>query len=220
MKIIQASAEIMYLNAKDGIEICKKLEQIGRICYKSEKYITKDSYIKFIQKLIKNNHLSIIEHHSITIKVICDRAISHEIVRHRIGSYSMESTRYVNYKDEMEFIEPCFWKEDKSKMEIWKVAMAEAEKRYQALIGLFATPEQARSILPHSLKTEIIITYNLREWLHFLDLRCSKFAHPQIREIALLILWEMKKQIPVIFDDLWAPNGLIEKREEISKKED
>ena len=200
MKIIQPSVKI--LTSEDPIEMLKRVERCARICYKSEVKTTSDSYIKFLQGVIKRGHLSVIEHGVITVQVICDRGVSHEIVRHRIGSYSQESTRYVNYKDEMEFIEPFFWKDDKPKMEIWKTAMAEDEKRYQALIGLFATPEQARSILPNSLKTEIAITYNLREWRHFLLLRGSKAAHPQIREIAIMILEELQKWIPVVFSDL------------------
>jgi len=205
MKIIQPSVKI--LTTEDPIVMLKRVEGCARLCYKSEDRITSISYIKFLEGVIKRGHLSVIEHGVITVLVVCDRGVSHEIVRHRIGSYSQESTRYVNYKDEMEFIEPCFWKEDVAKMEIWKRAMAEAEKRYQALMGLFATPEQARSILPNSLKTEIAITYNLREWLHFLDLRCSKAAHPQIREVAFLILKALYDYMPIIF------GGLVEKYE-------
>jgi thymidylate synthase (FAD) len=203
MKIVQPSAKI--LTTEDPIDILKRVERCARLCYKSEGKITSDSYEKFLKGVIKRGHLSVIEHGVITMLVVCDRGVSHEIVRHRIGSYSQESTRYVNYKDEMEFIEPCFWAEGPisiAKLEIWKAAMSDAEKRYQALIGLFATPEQARSILPNSLKTEIAITYNLREWLHFLDLRCSKASHPQMRQVALLILEKLYEFMPVIFGDL------------------
>lgn len=200
MKIVQPSVKI--LTTEDPIDILKRVERCARLCYKSEGKITSDSYEKFLKGVIKRGHLSVIEHGVITMLVVCDRGVSHEIVRHRIGSYSQESTRYVNYKDEMEFIEPCFWKDNNMKMEIWKASMSDAEKRYQALIGLFATPEQARSTLPNSLKTEIAITYNLREWLHFLDLRCSKASHPQMREVALLILRELYGFMPVIFGDL------------------
>ena len=200
MKIIQPSVKI--LTTEDPVVALKRVERCARVCYKSEDKITSNSYDKFLEGVIRRGHLSVVEHVIITVLVICDRGVSHEIVRHRIGSYSQESTRYVNYKDEMEFIEPFFWKNDIAKMEIWKTAMAEAEKRYQALIGLLCTPEQARSILPNSLKTEIVITYNLREWLHFLDLRCSKKAHPQIREIAFMILREFYSYMPVIFGNL------------------
>ena len=200
MKIIEPSVKI--LSTEDPIEMLRRVERCARICYKSEEKITTNSYDKFLRGVIRRGHLSVIEHGVLTVLVICDRGVSHEIVRHRIGSYSQESTRYVNYEDGMEFIKPSFWNDNTVNMEIWKAAMLEDEKRYQALIGLFATPEQARCILPNSLKTEIAITYNLREWRHFLELRGSRAAHPQIREVAIMILEEFHKSVPVIFDDL------------------
>lgn len=196
----------------DGEKILKNIERWGRRCYKSEEKIEKDSARKFIQKyVIELGHETMIEHEKVTICVVCDRGVTHEIVRHRIASYSQESTRYCNYSSgkfggEITVIMPCFWhsgsKEDDIKLEIWKGAMKFAEESYLRLIELGATPQEARSVLPNSLKTEIIITYNLREWRHFFNLRCSPRAHPQMREITILLLAEFKKQIPVIFDDI------------------
>ena len=209
MRIIKASFIIE--DSLDGNKIIKKIEKAGRTCYKSEENITPNSAKDFIKKILSTGHESVIEHEKVTVRVICDRGITHEIVRHRIASYSQESTRYCNYSkskfgNEIIVIEPCFWKnkniEDVRKYEIWKKLMEESEKAYIKLIELGATPQEARSVLPNSLKTEIIITMNLREWRHFFKLRTSDAAHPQMREIVRPLLDEFKKRIPVIFDDI------------------
>lgn len=195
----------------DGDEILKKIERAGRTCYKSEERITDDSAKLFIKKILSICHESVLEHEKITVRVICDRGVTHEIVRHRIASYSQESTRYCNYGknkfgNEITVIDPCFWKsehpEDKEKYELWKNQMESAEKAYLALLKIGASPQEARSVLPNSLKTEIVMTMNLREWRHFFKLRTAPNAHPQMREIACPLLDEFKKQIPVIFDDI------------------
>jgi len=188
----------------DGEKILKKLERCGRICYKSEKKITSDSARKFVNSIIKSGHESVIEHVSITVIVICDRGVSHEIVRHRIASYSQESTRYCDYTKQgtITVIEPFFFEQGSEKWEIWAKTMLVCEKAYNELRVLGATPQEARSVLPNSLKTEIAITYNLREWRHFFKLRCSLRAHPQMREITVPLLKEFQKKIPIIFDDL------------------
>lgn len=190
----------------DGDKILKNLERYGRTCYKSENKITETSAPDFIKMLLKGGHESVIEHEKITIRLICDRGVTHEIVRHRIASYSQESTRYCNYLPKgkvgvMKIIEPFFFKNEAKKYNLWKKAMEETEKAYNKLIELGATPQEARTVLPNSLKTEIVITYNLREWRHFFKMRCSSRAHPQMREITVPLLSEFQKQIPVIFDD-------------------
>lgn len=209
MRIIKASFIIE--DSLDGNKIIKKIEKAGRTCYKSEENITPNSAKDFIKKILATGHESVIEHEKVTVRVICDRGITHEIVRHRIASYSQESTRYCNYSkskfgNEIIVIEPCFWKnkniEEVRKYEIWKKLMEESEKAYIKLIELGATPQEARSVLPNSLKTEIIMTMNLREWRHFFKLRTSDAAHPQMREIVRPLLDEFKKRIPVIFDDI------------------
>jgi len=186
----------------DGEKILKNLEKYGRVCYKSEARITADSAKKFLRNAIKRGHLSLIEHEKVTVRVICDRGVTREIVRHRLASYSQESTRYCDYTGEMVVIRPLFFEVRSMVFDIWLSAMRKAEDYYRELRGLGASPQEARSVLPNSLKTEIVITYNLREWRHFFSLRCSKRAHPQMRQIAVPLLKEFKKQIPVIFDDI------------------
>lgn len=210
MKEIRPSFEIM--DDIDGAKILQKLERCGRVCYKSEDKITEGSAEKFIGMILKSGHESVLEHEKLTVKFICDRGVTHEIVRHRIASYSQESTRYCNYSkdkfgNELTFIRPCFWADDSVEYAVWKQAMEEIEKTYVKLISLGAKPEEARSILPNSLKTEIVCTMNLREWRHFFRLRTAGRAHPQIREISVALLDELKKRIPVIFDDINTSDG-------------
>lgn len=205
MKIIKPSFEI--LDKIEGDLILKKLELCGRVCYKSENAITEDSAKKFISNIIKSGHESVLEHEKVTVRIICDRGVTHEIVRHRIASYSQESTRYCNYSreqfdGELSFIKPCFWDEDDQGFKLWKNIMHQCEKTYLEMIKIGVTPQEARSILPNSLKTEIVVTMNLREWRHFFKLRTSERAHPQMREIALPLLEKLKKLIPVVFDDI------------------
>lgn len=210
MKEIRPSFEIM--DDIDGAKILQKLERCGRVCYKSEDKITEGSAEKFIGMILKSGHESVLEHEKLTVKFVCDRGVTHEIVRHRIASYSQESTRYCNYSkdkfgNELTFIRPCFWADDSVEYAVWKQAMEEIEKTYVKLISLGAKPEEARSILPNSLKTEIVCTMNLREWRHFFRLRTAERAHPQIREISVALLDELKKRIPVIFDDINTSDG-------------
>lgn len=205
MKIVDPGFEIY--NIKDGEQILREIELIGRVCYKSEDRITLDSATDFVSKLIKSGHESVIEHEKISVKIICDRGVSHEIVRHRIASYSQESTRYCNYfkekfGKELTLIRPFYWKEDIDKYNVWMETMQKIEDSYNALISMGAKPEEARCILPNSLKTELVVTMNLREWRHFFKLRTSKRAHPQMREIAVPLLCEFKKLVPTVFDDI------------------
>lgn len=205
MRIIKPSFEI--LDEINGENILKKIEKIGRVCYKSEDKITENSARKFLLNILKSGHESVIEHEKVSVRIICDRGVTHEIVRHRIASYSQESTRYCNYcnekfGNELTFIKPLFWQEDSKEYEIWLNTMQTIEDAYNSMIAMGAEPQQARSILPNSLKTEIVITMNLREWRHFFKLRTSRRAHPQMREVACLLLEEFKKRIPVIFDDI------------------
>ena len=185
-------------------EVLKLLEKAGRVCYKSENKIAEGSAEKFICNILKRGHESVIEHVSLTIRVICDRGVSHEIVRHRIASYSQESTRYCNYhsnrfSNELTLIDPLFWDHNSEQYTVWIDSMKRCEESYNKLIELGATPQEARSILPNSLKTEIFITMNLREWRHFLKLRNSQYAHPQMVEVASLIRNILVSRYPVIF---------------------
>lgn len=205
MKIISPSFEI--LDPVSSEEILRKLERAGRVCYKSESRIADGSAARFIGNIVRSGHESVIEHASITCKVTCDRGVTHEIVRHRIASYSQESTRYCNYSgekfsNEITVIKPCFWDEDSEAYALWKKAMQDTEDAYMKLIAAGAKPEEARSVLPNSLKTEIVMTMNLREWRHFFRLRTSERAHPQMREIALMMLERFAELMPELFGDL------------------
>lgn len=212
MITVKPSIEIVSNN--DYKEMLIKLEKIGRVCYKSEDYIKEGSAEKFLKGIVKRGHESVIEHESITVRVTCDRGVTHEIVRHRIASYSQESTRYCNYtndkfSNQISCIDIATGFEydlndenDRKKYEIWNNAMNAAEQYYFQMIEAGAKPEEARSILPNSLKTEIVMTMNLREWRHFIRLRASKRAHPQIREITEMIRKEFAERYPVFFEDL------------------
>ena len=209
MKIINASYHIE--TPIDGAEILKRIEKAGRTCYKSEDRITAESAEAFVRMLIERGHESVLEHESITVRFVCDRGVSHEIVRHRIASFSQESTRYCNYSNdrfgsELTFIKPCFWKEWTLAYKQWSLAVSFAEKEYFALLDCDCTPQEARSVLPNSTKTEVVMTANLREWRHFLKLRTAKAAHPQMRELTVPLLHELQERIPVVFDDIKEDN--------------
>lgn len=207
MKII--NADVKFITPIDGAAILKRLEQCGRVCYKSEAKITDTSAPAFVAGIIKRGHEAVLEHCSFTVKFICDRGVSHEIVRHRLASYCQESTRYCNYSkegfgSEITVIKPCFWPDDSDEMCEWRSAMRLTESHYFSLLQFGATPQEARSVLPNSLKTEVVMTANIREWRHFLKLRCSPAAHPQMREVALILLEKVHTLIPVCFDDIWS----------------
>ena len=208
----------------DGIAILRKIETAGRTCYKSEDRISNDSAIKFVAGVIRAGHHSVIEHHNVTVKIITDRGVTHEIVRHRIASYSQESTRYCNYSqdkfgNEITVVLPVWFKgiaeegpgridEDPEVLKrhdqykLWRSACEQIESIYFELLKAGQSPQEARAVLPNSLKTELVMTANLREWRHFFKLRASAKAHPQIRVLASDMLNGFKEKIPVVFDDL------------------
>lgn len=206
MKIINADVEL--ITPINGEVVLKRLEECGRVCYKSENKTTEDSARKFMANIIRKGHEAVLEHYSFTVKFICDRGVSHEIVRHRMASYCQESSRYCNYSkdgfgNEITVIKPCFWDETDLKYAAWANLCSNAEDTYIDLVRSGATPQEARSVLPNSLKTEVVMTANIREWRHFLKLRCSPAAHPQMREVALILLDKVHDLIPVCFDDIW-----------------
>ena len=205
MKIINAGFQI--LSNINGMEMLQAIEYIARTCYKSENSITELSAVKMVESLINRGHEAMLEHQSISVKFIVDRGVSHELVRHRMASYAQESTRYCNYSkdkfgNEITVIKPCFLDEDTENYRIWKSSCEAAEKAYFAMLDNDATPQEARSVLPNSLKTEICMTANLREWRHFFKLRTAPAAHPQMREVAIPLLHQMRSQVPVVFDDI------------------
>lgn len=209
MKIIKAGYEILTEISDGGILELQHIEKIGRVCYKSEDKITADgeSAKKFVKMIIDRGHEAMIEHSSLSVKFTVDRGVSHELVRHRIASFAQESTRYCNYsKDkfgkEITVIEPCFFSPLSDSYTFWKHAMESAEANYFILLDNGATPQEARSVLPNSTKTEITITANYREWRNFFKLRTANVAHPQMREVTVPLLKELKGKLPIIFDDI------------------
>lgn len=206
MRVIDPGYEIMHL--PEGKFILSHLELAGRTCYKSEDKISENSSKTLLKALIRSGHDSVLEHAGITVRFICDRGISHEIVRHRVASFSQESTRYANYAKEkfgheITVIRPFFWKEDSEAYRQWEEAMEKTERTYLKLLEMGAKPQEARSVLPNSLKTDIVTTANIREWRHILNLRCAKASHPQIRQLMLPLLAEFHSKVPVLFDDLF-----------------
>lgn len=210
MKIINASYEILTPISDGGIEELKRIERIGRICYKSEDYISEDgeSAKRFCKMLIDCGHEAMLEHSSLSVLFICDRGVSHEIVRHRLASFAQESTRYVNYAstkkapEGISFIRPLYFEDGSEELREWWTAMSDTEFWYLNQIKLGRKPEEARCLLPNSVKTELVMTANYREWRHFLKLRTDRAAHPQMRELAIPLLAELQSKIPVIFDDI------------------
>ena len=238
MRIIKPSYEIM--TPINGVEILKFLEKVARTCYKTEGNITDDSYIQLITKLVDRKHEAMLEHFSLTIKFICDRGVSHELVRHRLASFAQESTRYCNYsfnKKGMVFIQPCWFSRDITgeydpdkkvypfgsehgpeqamasdyinlltyPESVWFDQILGIERDYNYLtVEKGWKPEEARSILSNSIKTEIVVTANLREWTHIIDLRAAPTAHPQMRELMLPLLIDLYTRIPILFNKSYA----------------
>ncbi len=190
MNIVRPSAELLSITP----DAEKLIERCGRVCYKSEDKITGDSAAKFIEMIIKHGHESVLEHASATILFICDRGVSHELVRHRLASYSQESTRFCNYKNGVTFISPTGSDVNAD----WLENCDHAERKYIQMIQ-YTTPQIARSVLPISLKTEIAVTANFREWRHIIKLRTSPQAHPQIREIIEEAAALLDKEAPTVF---------------------
>lgn len=212
MKIIEQSHKIISLPEN----LLETLELAGRTCYKSEDKITKESAPKFVAMLRDRKHHAMIEFGDIIVKFITNRGVTHEIVRHRMCSFAQESTRYVRYAGNMEFIRPVWcsdavlgewgpgpWKKRiKADEKAWLKSIFRTENAYIDLLNLEWRPEQAREVLPNSLKTEIVVKANIREWRHIFLLRCSKAAHPQMRALMLPLLAELKEKLPIVFDDI------------------
>jgi len=192
----------------DALRILENIEKAGRTCYKSEGKITDGSAERFVSMVIERGHESVLEHEKISVRIICDRGVTHEIVRHRIASYSQESTRYCNYGkgkfgNEITVIDPWPYIHGAA-YSVWFAAMGQCEQQYLKLLEMDVSPQLARDVLPNSLKTEIVCTFNLREWRHFFRLRCSKAAHPQLRQISIPMLREMMERLPAVFQDIAA----------------
>jgi len=223
MKIIKQHHKILKMDR----EVHTFIEKCARVCYKSEDKITQNSTNRLIRAIINAGHHSVLEHGNISVQFVTDRAVTHELVRHRLASFSQESQRYVNYKKGIEFIKPTwipasFAGEYKTRQainifcnnlgsvdcceneraQLWFYHMLQCENTYRDMIKKGLRPEQARTILPNSTKTEIIVTANIREWRHIFKLRCSKKAYPQIRELLIPLFTQCCEISPILFKDL------------------
>lgn len=210
MRVIEPSVSWAWGGDVDGGRILRNIEYAGRTAYKSVQGEGMEGTEQFVRSLISRGHESVLEHQSLSVKLVCDRGVSHELVRHRLASYTQESTRYCNYSrgkfgSEIAVIRPCFW-EPTEELDTpygwWTVAMRAAEDVYMELLSKGARPEEARSVLPTSLATEVVMTANLREWRHFLHLRTAADAHPQMRQVAGMVLHLFQASIPVVFSDI------------------
>jgi len=193
VKIINPSVELLHITENSK----KLIELAGRTCYKSEDKITENSASKFIKMLKVNGHHSVLEHAYATFRIVTDRGVTHELVRHRLASYSQESTRYVKY-DEMQVINPGF-EIGSDDYNNWLNACEECINTYRNLLKN-NSPQIARAILPTCLKTEIIMTANFREWMHIIELRSTSAAHPQIRTITKAISNVLHEYVPELFE--------------------
>lgn len=197
MKVIEPSVKVWLPNVPGMLE---RLEEAGRTAYRSEHKISEGSAEKFLAMIVRRGHESVLEHESIQVRFTVDRGISHEIVRHRHASFTQESTRYVSYDDGFQVIRP-FWL-GQAGAEIWYLSMRSAEERYKMLLKEGWTPQQARTVLPHSVATELFATMNIRSWRNFLTLRSAKDAHPQIQQVARPLAIRLANEIPVLFSDI------------------
>lgn len=216
MIIIEPYYEIDHWHPEDDFD---RIIRAARICYQSEPLNTQEEKELFLKRLIERGHFSPLEHSSLSVIFVTNRGVTHELVRHRIASYCQESTRYCNYSkakfdsdDEEKHV--IFRKGDGNVRFIWDSSVAyndrnqwyqdlrDAEITYYSWLENEYPPQIARAFLPNALKTEIIVTANLREWRHIFELRCDKAAHPHIRELLIPLLKEVQHKIPVIFDDV------------------
>lgn len=204
MKIIEPTMQVEKVDYK---QIMKNLERACRTCYRSEGKITEESYKTLLKNCINRGHESILEHEKVTIRMVCDIGVYKDLTRHRIASFSIESTRYCNYgKDkfdnEIKFIKPVNMEEGTELYNRWYSTCKTIEENYIEMSKLEATPDQLRMLLPHSTAAEVTMTANIREWKHIFSLRCTKHTHPAVEQLMIPLLLKFKKEMPEIFDNI------------------
>ena len=222
MNIVEPYARLMKINGQPpapsaGIEALRYIEWCGRISHRSEEKQDAGSWERFIKAVVLDHgDWSIVEHATASVDFLVDRGITHEIVRHRLFSFTQESTRFVNYEKKMppSFIMPEGLvdtdaprasngeKAGFSSMDWWKMAVRESESSYRGLLAKGCAPQIARSVFPNALASRLIVTGNLRNWRHFFIMRTTKEAHPQMRQVTIPLLAEFKALIPILFDDI------------------
>lgn len=209
MELIEPYAKMMNVHTReDGIALLRQIEWCGRVSHRSEDTQTEASWERFLQTVVLGHgDWSIVEHAIVAVEAVIDRGITHEWVRHRVGAYTQESTRFVNYKKKMPptFVIPDFEGNDDA-FDIWYEAIEHAEQAYIRLIDVGVTPQIARSVFPNALSSRLITTYNLRNWRHFFLMRTSRESHPQMRQVTIPLLKEFQTKIPLLYDDI-EPNA-------------
>lgn len=204
MQIVEPYAHMLEVpNREAGIALLRKIEWAGRISHRSEDAQTEDSWERFLRTVVLGHgDWSIVEHVSVTVDAVVDRGITHEWVRHRLGAYTQESTRFVNYEKKMppSFIVPpdvqC------GRESLWLHAIEVAEGVYRDMLAIGYAPQVARSVLPNALASRLVVTYNLRMWRHFLLMRTTKESHPQMRQVTIPLLAEFQAKVPILFEDI------------------
>jgi thymidylate synthase (FAD) len=209
VKIIDPSFTILVqgrpLTSEIGVELLRWIEYNARISHRSEEKQTEDSWRRFIDAVvIQHGDWSVVEHATATVIFRVDRGVTHELVRHRLFSFTQESTRFVNgkkqYPEGLEFIQPlklpvsCIWN--------FEQACISAETEYFAMLQWGARPQEARSVLPNALAATISVTGNLRNWRHFLLMRTSLETHPDFRRVTVPLLAEFQIKVPILYDDI------------------
>ncbi len=206
MIIVEPAFKILYPQTKsEALDALRRVELAGRVCYKSEDRANEDSYYRFIQMLMGRGHWSVIEHATMTAHLVTNRGVTHELVRHRVASFSQESTRYCNYNKgkfggEITVVNPGELSGEN--LTAWRQGIEAVEKSYMQMIQAGVSPQIARGVLPNDLKAEIVVTANLREWHHIFTMRCASNAHPHIRHVMKLGLAQMIEWYSPVFDDL------------------
>lgn len=209
MKIIEPSFNLSISNQNEGIQMLKSIETHARISHRSDG--TEDTWEKFITAVVLNHgDWSVTEHESVSVTIRTDRGITHELVRHRLFSFTQESTRFVRYgkKVDLEFIRPVDL--PSTCWDNWEKACAVAEKEYFNMLTGGARPQEARSVLPQSTAATIVMTGNLRNWRHFFLMRTSKESHPDMRRITVPMLRFFQDYVPLLFSDIEPEKRQIE----------
>lgn len=191
----------------NGTQIMKNIERACRTCYRSEDKTTDTSYQHLLKNCINRGHESVLEHEKITTQMLTDVGVYKDLTRHRHASFSIESTRYCNYgKDkfgnEIKFIKPVYFGENKALSTLWYEEMAHIEDTYMKMVQLGAKPDEMRMILPHSTAAVVNMTADIREWRHILELRCDRAAHPAVRQVMIPLLLRFQKDMPELFNEI------------------
>lgn len=217
MKIINAGYQIAKPDVDDPDvywDILKEITACGRVAYADEfdqDKVTDEKAEAFVRRLIRDGHESVLEHITMRIIFTVDRGFSHELVRHRLCAFTQSSTRFCNYEqdrfgNEITVIRPCFLDDSSTgKFNTWSRAMVDCENAYFMMLHQGCTPQEARTVLPNSLKTTVVMTTNLRELRHILNLRAAGVTgkpHPQMLEVMVPLLNELKLKLPVLFEDI------------------